>query len=99
MVFVSCPPAHAQALARGLVKDRLAACVSILTKVTSTYRWKNKLESAKESLLLIKTTSTRFKALKTAVLERHPYELPEVIAVKIARGHKPYLNWINQSCE
>lgn len=99
MVFVSCPPAKAQTLARGLVKDRLAACVNILPAVVSTYRWKNKLESAKESLLLIKTTSTRFKALKTAVLERHPYELPEVIAVKIARGHKPYLNWINQSCE
>ncbi len=99
MVFVSCPPDRAQALANGLVKDRLAACVNILPAVSSIYRWKNKLQNDKEALLVIKTTTARFKALQTAVLKRHPYELPEVIAVKLARGHKPYLNWITESCE
>ncbi len=99
LVFVTCPPAKAPVLSRSLVKQRLAACVNILPAVSSIYRWKGKLHKDRESLLVIKTTSARFKALKTAVLKQHPYELPEVIAVKLAHGHKPYLDWIIESCE
>lgn len=99
MVFVSCPPAKCEKLARSLIKDRLAACVNIIAAVKSVYRWKMKVHTDTESLLVIKTTSARFKALKMAVLKRHPYELPEIIAVKLAHGHTPYLNWIFESCE
>lgn len=99
MVFVSCPPAKCEKLARSLIEDRLAACVNIIPAAKSVYRWKQKVRVDTESLLVIKTTSARFKALKTAVLKRHPYELPEVIAVKMARGHRPYLKWIIESCE
>lgn len=99
LVFVACPPDKARALAQSLVKDRLAACVNILPAVLSVYRWQDKLQNDRESVLMIKTTAARFKALKAAVLKRHPYELPEIIAVKVARGHSPYLEWITHSCE
>ena len=99
VVFVTCPPGKAQALAAALVKSRVAACVNILAAVQSIYRWKNKLQNDRESLLVIKTTAARYKKLESIVLKLHPYELPEIIAVKLARGHKPYLNWITDSCE
>lgn len=97
VVLVTCPPAAARKLARGLVSDRVAACVNILPRLSSCYRWRGRLRQDAESLLIIKTTRRRFKALKDAVLQRHPYELPEVIAVSVARGHAPYLDWVAQS--
>lgn len=97
MVFVTCPPRQARTLAQALVKARLAACVTRLPAVHSHYRWQGKIRGDRETLLLIKTTTARFNALKTAVLKEHPYELPEIIAVKIAHAHTPYLRWIHDS--
>lgn len=96
VVLVSCPPTAARKLARGLVSDRVAACVNIIPGLTSFYRWRGKVQQDPEALLVIKTTRNRFESLKKAVLKRHPYELPEVIAVSVARGHKPYLDWVAQ---
>ena len=84
----------AEALARTLVEQRLAACVNILAPCTSIYRWQGKLETAREVPLLIKTTQERYAALEVAVRAAHPYQLPELIALPIEQGLPDYLAWI-----
>lgn len=98
LAFVSCPPDHAAALARSLVEARVSACVNIIPAMQSVYRWQGEVCSESESLLLIKHPAEGFDALKAEVLKNHPYELPEVIAVKLTHGHAPYLQWILDSC-
>jgi periplasmic divalent cation tolerance protein len=84
----------AQALATALVSERLAACVNILAPCRSVYRWQGAIENAVEVPLLIKSTSTRYAALEAAIRARHPYELPEIIAVPVAHGLPDYLRWV-----
>jgi periplasmic divalent cation tolerance protein len=91
---VSCPVDAADALAQGLVESRLAACVNLVPRVVSTYRWNEAVQRDDEALLIIKTRADRFDDLRIAVLARHPYELPEIIAVDVTAGHAPYLDWI-----
>lgn len=86
--------ASAQALAARLVAERLAACVNILAPCRSVYRWQGAVEDAQEIPLLIKTTAARYAALESAIRAAHPYELPEIIAVPIARGLPDYLSWV-----
>lgn len=86
--------ASAQAMAESLVADRLAACVNILAPCRSVYRWQGAIESAEETPLLIKTTAARYAALEAAIRASHPYELPEIIAVTVARGLPEYLMWV-----
>ena len=86
----------ALSLAEHLVKRGLAACVNISTPITSVYRWQGKVESADETLLLIKTTQQQYSALEAAILALHPYELPEIIAVPVAQGLPGYLDWVEQ---
>ena len=99
IVLVTCGSRkEARKIARALVGQRLAACVSeIEVPVASTYRWKGKVESAKEFLLLIKTSKKRFAAVGDAVRKRHSYEVPEIIALPIAAGSRSYLDWIAAS--
>ena len=87
--------ASAQALARSLVSERLAACVNILAPCRSTYRWQGAIENAEETPVLIKTTESRYAALEAAIRARHPYELPEIIAVPVAHGLPEYLSWVD----
>ncbi len=97
LVHCSCPnPETARELANGLVRDRLAACVSIIPAVSSVYVWKGEIQNDSESLLLIKTSAARYPELQAALLERHPYELPEIIAVPIDQGLPPYLKWVEE---
>ncbi len=95
LVYSSLPdePAARQ-LARFLVDARLAACVNVLAPCTSVYRWQGTLEQATEVPVLIKTTVRRYAALESAMRERHPYELPEIIAVPVTRGLPGYLAWV-----
>jgi periplasmic divalent cation tolerance protein len=99
IVLVTCESRkEARKIARALVRQRLAACVSeIGLPVASTYRWKGRVESANEFLLLIKTTRKRFAAVRDAVRKLHSYEVPEIIALPIAAGSRGYLNWIAES--
>lgn len=98
LCYCSCPDAaSAQALAEALVGERLAACVNRLPGVASTYCWQGQVTTDAEELLLIKTVASRFEALKTRLLALHPYELPELIAVPVERGHAAYLDWIRHS--
>jgi periplasmic divalent cation tolerance protein len=95
VVLCSCPDeAVGERIGSALVEERLAACVNRVPGISSTYRWQGKVDRARECLLLIKTTSERFDALRERIVALHPYELPEVIAVDIALGHAPYLAWI-----
>jgi periplasmic divalent cation tolerance protein len=98
LALVTCPADQAEALARRLVEARVAACVNVVPKLASIYRWQGAVHTDTEALLIIKTTAARFDDLKRAVLAAHPYELPEVIAVDITAGHAPYLDWIAQGC-
>ncbi|QDH69070.1 divalent-cation tolerance protein CutA [Marilutibacter alkalisoli] len=95
LVHCTCPDeASADTLARALVEERLAACVSRLPGVRSTYRWQGEIEHADEVLLLIKTTAERLDALVERIHALHPYELPEVVAVEACGGLSPYLQWV-----
>lgn len=96
LVFCTCPDEDTGArIAEALVADRLAACVNLLPGLTSVYLWQDELEQDKETLLLIKTTSTRFDALSERLRELHPYELPEIIATPVSKGLPEYLRWVS----
>ena len=96
VVLVTCASlAEARRIAHRLVEARLAACVNIMgAPVHSVYRWKGKVESAREHLLVIKTLRRRLPALQRAVMRLHSYDVPEVIALPIAAGSRAYLNWL-----
>jgi periplasmic divalent cation tolerance protein len=97
-VLVTCASrAEAHRVARALVDARLAACVNILgVPVRSVYRWKNKVESATEHLLVIKSSRGRLAALEREVQRLHSYDVPEVIALPIAGGSRAYLRWLDE---
>jgi periplasmic divalent cation tolerance protein len=98
LVYVTCASEeNARLIATTLVEEHLAACVNILSNMQSVYRWQDKLETASEYLLMIKTRDVAFAALRERVCNLHPYELPEIVAVPIVAGLEPYLNWITES--
>lgn len=91
----TCPDREsAEHIARSLVDARLAACVNSVPGLVSTYRWQGAIERDDEWLLIIKTTTERLDALRARLLLLHPYELPELIAVKAADGLAAYLDWV-----
>jgi periplasmic divalent cation tolerance protein len=95
LVTCACPDAEtAAALARALVELRLAACVQVLPGVASTYRWEGAIEHADEVLLLAKTWDDRLDAVIATLRARHPYELPEIMALPATGGLAPYLDWV-----
>ena len=95
LVFANAPDeATAQRIARALVEQRLAACVSQFAPAVSTYRWRGAIETASEIPLLIKTEAARYPEVEAAIRRLHPYELPEIIAVPIEAGLQGYLTWI-----
>ncbi|HTV60240.1 MAG TPA: divalent-cation tolerance protein CutA [Verrucomicrobiae bacterium] len=97
VVLVTCSSAkEARKIGRTMVEMRLAACANIVSApVQSTYRWKGKIEEAREYLLVLKTTTRRFGQLREAVLKLHSYDLPEIIALPIVEGARAYLQWID----
>src|SRR6187551_2302999 len=95
VVLCTCPDdAVADRIAGVLVEERLAACVNRVPGVASTYRWKDEIHRDSECLLLIKSTSERFDALRERIVALHPYEVPEVLALPVEAGSVSYLAWI-----
>ncbi len=90
-------PEKAAHVAFALVSERLCACVNLVQDVRSIYLWKDKIEDERETLAVIKTNDDRVEALTKRLVELHPYEVPEVIAVPAVGGHAPYLAWIADS--
>lgn len=95
VVLVSAPPDHAGVIARALVEQRLAACVSVVPGVMSHYRWEGELHEDVEAMLVIKTRASRVPELTSAIRSLHPYAVPEVIALPLLEaGNSAYLAWV-----
>ncbi len=88
---------EARKIARHLVENHFAACVNIIPRIESIYRWQGKVESSREWLLLIKTSAERFPEVRDAIRDLHSYELPECIAIGIEEGSLEYLQWFAYS--
>jgi periplasmic divalent cation tolerance protein len=90
---------EARKIATGLVEKKLAACVNIVPRIVSVYRWQGRVESTEEFLLLIKTSKAREADVCSAIRELHSYELPECIAIPITSGSEEYLSWIQSAVD
>ena len=101
VVLVTCSTAaEARRIARAVVEARVAACVNILPgAVQSIYRWKGKVESARERLLLMKTSRKCLANLRAVVERLQSYDVPEFIAIPIAEGSPAYLAWLEECLE
>lgn len=89
--------AEARRLSKVLVSERLAACVSEVPGVSSVYRWRGKVERAREVMLFIKTTTRNLDKLINRIKELHSYEVPEVLVIRVERGLPEYLKWVEES--
>ncbi len=88
---------EAKYIAEGILKDKLAACVNIIEKITSFFWWKGKIDRGEECLLIIKTRKALVAKLIKKVRGLHSYEVPEIIALPIVAGNRKYLEWIDES--
>jgi periplasmic divalent cation tolerance protein len=89
--------AEAERIAKKIVGEKLAACVNVVPNISSTYRWKGKIERSRETLLLIKTSGEKLDKVIKRIEELHSYEVPEIIALPIERGLPEYLKWLKES--
>ena len=83
-------------IAEALVKNKLAACATLLTSVTSIFRWKGRVQKSREALLIVKTSVRRYPALESIVRSMHSYEVPEIVAWPVQQGLRPYLEWVQK---
>lgn len=88
---------EARKIAHHLVENRLAACVNIVPRVESVYRWEGKVEANREFLMVIKTSTEKFPELRDAILELHSYDLPECVALRVEDGSAEYMEWLEES--
>lgn len=99
VVYCTCPDEDcARELARIIVTARQAACVSLIPGLRSLYRWQGEMCEDQEVLLMIKTNAASFAALEQLILQHHPYQVPEVLAVAAEAGHPSYLQWVSAQC-
>jgi periplasmic divalent cation tolerance protein len=100
VVFCTCGDENeANRIAAALVERHLAACVNIFPEIKSVYRWQGSIETAREILLVMKTTRERFEALRDLIVSIHSYDTPEVLAVAVAQGSERYLSWVRAGVE
>lgn len=100
LIQCACPDAaRADAIARTLVDERLAACVQVLPAMRSTYRWEGAVEQADEVLLQAKTTRAAVDVVIARIVALHPYEVPEVIALDIAAAIPGYVGWVQEQVD
>jgi periplasmic divalent cation tolerance protein len=98
VVYCTCPDqATAEHIAEVIVSEQLAACVNLIPRLTSIYRWQGEIQRDAEELLIIKTRSAVYPLLEARIGELHPYDTPEIIALPIQAGSAAYLDWIADS--
>ena len=98
VVLCACPDeATATGIATALLAEKLAACVNCVAGIRSMYQWDGQIRDDSEVLLVIKTSAARYAALEALLRTRHPYEMPEIIALPVLAGAADYLNWIRQA--
>jgi periplasmic divalent cation tolerance protein len=98
VVMVTCGSiAEARRIGCAVVEKKLAACANIVAGVESIYRWKGKVERAREVLVIMKSSATRLPELEREVKRLHSYDLPEFIVLPIVAGAKEYLHWIGEN--
>ncbi len=95
IVITTARPDEAAQLARTLVEERLAGCVTLVPAVQSIYRWRGEVESSTETLLLVKTGPDQLAALEARIHELHSYDVPEFLVVDASSGSHPYLEWLH----
>lgn len=97
MVFVTVPGLKdGNRISKGILISRLAACVNIIPGVRSMYWWEGKIARANEAMLVVKTTRNQYRRLERKILELHPYEVPEIIAIPLVAGSPQYIEWIKR---
>jgi len=96
LVVSTTPIDKASTIAKTLVEEQLAACVNIVPKVQSIYMWEDKLCDDEEAMLFLKTTKQKVADLETRLKQLHPYDVPEIISLKIKKdeGNQDYLSWV-----
>lgn len=94
VVLVTGPDAELERLAERVVDERLAACVNLIPGVRSVYRWEGEVARDDEAMAVLKTTRAGLPALRARVLELHPYDVPEFLALPVELGSDPYVRWI-----
>ena len=100
IVLVTTPDLKtARILAKSLLENKLAACANLVPKIESHYWWQDKIESSAEVLMILKTRRTKIAALEALILDRHPYDTPEIVTVSLNSGTSKYLQWLSASCD
>lgn len=96
VIVLTTLPSRSQAerLSRLVLKEKLAACINQMGPLRSSYWWKNRIETAQEFLLVIKTRARGYTKLQNFIKRHHPYAVPEIISLPIQKGHRPYLDWL-----
>jgi periplasmic divalent cation tolerance protein len=98
VVLVTAPDLKvARKLARAALQSRLIACANLIPKIESHYRWRGRVESSGEVLLMLKTTRPRLTSLEKLIIANHPYDTPEFLVVPVGAGNRRYLKWIANS--
>lgn len=98
VILVTCAnKKESLSIAEALVKDKAAACVNIIGKIESVFWWEGRIDHSREVLLAIKSQKLKLNRIIKIVRSLHSYKVPEIIAMPIAAGYKPYLDWINDS--
>jgi len=98
LIILVTTPSRREAVRIGqaVVKKKLAACANVVSSVTSIFWWKGRIEKSREALVIMKTTPQRYAALSKTVRSMHPYEVPEIIALKVTKGLPRYIAWVHQ---
>lgn len=97
IVFMTAPNRReATRIARSLVREKLVACANIVPEVTSIFHWEGRVQKSREVLLILKTTNRRYHALENTIRSMHSYEVPEIVAVPVARGLDQYIEWVRE---
>ncbi|MEM5811289.1 MAG: divalent-cation tolerance protein CutA [Candidatus Aenigmatarchaeota archaeon] len=97
LIYITCKNyKEAEKIGKTLLEERLVACINIIKEIGSQYWWGGKIEKSKESLLLLKCPKNNLKKVVERVKELHSYSLPDISAIKIEKGLKEFLDWVNK---